>query len=129
MYEFAVLDPRPAGDNEKIFEHPCYGIEATVPSLAKRCYCNLDPQHGEWLNQVAIEAALTADIPIEGIALVTVRPDLDSFGSMAIFYLRAEKEAIESEMMNRIAQIANSDKLAKAKNGWPGPQPLPGRKA
>jgi len=125
MYDYSVLDPRPAGNNESIFERPCYGIEVTVPALIKRCYYNLDPQHREGLNQAAIEAALTADLPAKGSTLVTVRPDLDSFGSMAIFSFRKEGEAIDSAMMERIAMIADSDKFAKG--GYPGSQPLPKR--
>lgn len=49
MYQFTTLDPRniPAATeaNNKMFANPVYGIEVTVPALARRCTFNLDPQH------------------------------------------------------------------------------------
>jgi hypothetical protein len=129
MYQFATIDPRntqaAAEANDKMFAKSVYGIEVTVPALAKRCIGNLDPQHsGGDVNRAAIEDALTAELPAEGTTLATVRADLDAVGSMAIFNLRAQGESLESAM-ERIGKVANSDKFARG--GYTGPKPLPTR--
>jgi len=129
MYQFATIDPRntqaAAEANDKMFAKSVYGIEVTVPALAKRCIGNLDPQHsGGDVNRSAIEDALTAELPAEGTTLATVRADLDAVGSMAIFNLRAQGESLESAM-ERIGKVANSDKFARG--GYTGPKPLPTR--
>lgn len=129
MYQFATIDPRniPAATeaNDKLFANPVYGIEVTVPALAKRCIGNLDPQHsGGDANRAAIEDALTAELPVEGTTLATVRADLDAVGSMAIFNIRIKGESLESAM-ERIGKVATSDKFARG--GYTGPKPLPTR--
>lgn len=129
MYKFVILDPRPIRvaeeANDKIFESPVYGIEVTVPALAKRCTFNLDPQHsGGDANRAAIEDSLTIELPAEGSTLATVRADLDAIGSMAIFNLRANGESLKPAM-DRIAMVATSDKFARG--GYTGPKPLPTR--
>lgn len=129
MYRFLMLDPRntpaAAEANEKIFvAGPVYGVEVTVPALAKRCAFNLDPQHntGGDANRAAIEDSLTIELPAEGSALVTVRADLDAVGTMSIFNLRAKGESLKPAM-ERIAMVATADKFARG--GWTGPKPLP----
>lgn len=129
MYQFTTLDPRniPAATeaNEKVFANSVYGIEVTVPALAKRCAFNLDPQHtGGDANRAAIEDALTTELPTEGSTLATVRADLDAIGTMAIFNLRAKGESLESAM-DRINMVATADKFARG--GYTGPKPLPTR--
>lgn len=129
MYQFATLDPRniPVATeaNDKVFTNPVYGIEVTVPALAKRCTFNLDPQHsGGDANRAAIEDALTAELPTEGSTLATVRADLDAIGTMAIFNLRTKGESLESAM-DRINMVATADKFARG--GYSGPKPLPTR--
>lgn len=129
MYRFETLDPRPipvaAEANDKVFANPVYGIEVTVPALAKRCTFNLDPQHtGGDANRAAIEDALTAELPSEGSTLATIRADLDAIGTMAIFNLRAKGESLESAM-DRINMVATADKFARG--GYSGPKPLPTR--
>lgn len=128
-YNYALLDPRnipaAAEANDKVFANPVYGIEVTVPALAKRCIFNLDPQHsGGDANRAAIEDALTAELPTEGSTLATVRADLDAVGSMAIFNLRAKGESLDPAM-ERINMVATSDKFARG--GYTGPKPLPTR--
>lgn len=158
MYNFATLDPRiiPAAvkANDEVFASPVYGIEVTVPALAKRCAFNLDPQHsGEYADRAAIEIALIqaerrccaagsdcllcqltecpADahrLPREWETLATIRPDLDSVGSMAIFNLRARDVSLEPAK-ERIAMVAVADKFARGgytakllptrENPWP----------
>ncbi|MEK7505009.1 MAG: hypothetical protein AAB589_01880 [Patescibacteria group bacterium] len=98
--QFAILDPRniptAAEANDKVFANPVYGIEVTVPALAKRCIANLDPQHtGGDANRAAIEDALTAELPTEGSTLATVRADLDAVGAMVVFGLRLRGRMIE----------------------------------
>ena len=129
MYTFAILNPRniPAAieANDKLFTKPVYGIEVTVPALAKRCIGNLDPQHsGGDANRAAIEDAMTAELPAEGTILATVRADLDAVGAMCILNLQAEGKSLKPAM-GRINLIAVSDKFARG--GWPGPKPLPTR--
>ncbi|MDO8183931.1 MAG: hypothetical protein Q7T49_03040 [bacterium] len=127
MYQFALFDPRPQGveANDKVFADPVYGIEVTVPALAKRCAFNLDPQHsGGDANRAAIEDALMTELPAEGSTLATVRADLDAVGSMAIFNLRAKGESLESAM-ERIALVVAADKFARG--GYSGPKRLPTR--
>jgi hypothetical protein len=129
--KFAVLDPRPisaaAEANDRIFGFgPVIGIEVTVPALASRCWYNIDPQHtGGNKDIAAIEAAMVVDIredEYEEFTLVTVRPDLDAVGSMAILNIRAKGESLESAT-DRIALVASADKFARG--GWPGPKALP----
>lgn len=113
---------------------PVYGIEVTVPALAKRCVYNLDPQHtGGDVNRAAIEDAVTTDLPAEGSTLATVRADLDAVGSIAIFSLRASGKLAEIyEDQNgqygfdcRVIAVATADKFARG--GYTGPKPLPTR--
>lgn len=94
MYIFALLDPRPTAEaaaaNEKVFENPVgvLGIEVTVLALAARCNLgNIDPQHSGMGHCAAIELVLDHPKPSRGATLVTIRPDLDSIGSMALFSL------------------------------------------
>jgi hypothetical protein len=127
MFNFATIDPRnipvAAEANDQLFANPVYGIEVTVPALAKRCAFNLDPQHtGGDANRAAIEDALTTELPAEGSTLATVRADLDAVGSMAVFNLRAKGVSLEPAM-ERIAMVATSDKFARG--GYTGPKPLP----
>jgi hypothetical protein len=128
-YTFATLDPRPIpvaiDANRAVFTKPVYGIEVTVPALAKLCTFNLDPQHsGGDANRAAIEDALVIDLPSEDAILATVRADLDSIGSMAIFNLRVKGVSLEPAM-ERVTMVATSDKFARG--GYSGPKPLPTR--
>lgn len=143
-YSFATLDPRPIPAatvaNDGVFANPVYGIEITVPALAKRCIFNLDPQHsGGDVNRAAIEVALTSELPAEGSTLATVRADLDSVGAMAVLAMRAGFSPPTGEE-GRVARnigalcdsqsararaelVAAADKFARG--GYPGPKPLP----
>jgi len=153
--KFAVLDPRPIPAakeaNEKIFsEGPVFGIEVTIPELAKRCVGNIDPQHtGGDATRAAIEEAMIMELPPSDVILSTIRPDLDSVGAMAILEMRNDQSNItlvipygnmdfgkygmwgwgdfssflSKGTKERIQLIAQSDKFAKG--GWPGVRPLP----
>lgn len=134
--KFAQLDPRT--NNESILAEPCLGIEVTVPSLAARCSLgNIDPQHtGVDRSKAAIEAALDHGDPYETIrvstgeeiTLVTVRPDLDSVGAMAVLYLFSTGHKVYPLTRNpnfaaRLGAVALADKFARG--SWPGEQPMP----
>lgn len=60
--------------------------------------------------------------PFRPDVLVTIRPDLDSIGYMAVYAMRAKGIEL-GPAMDRIRFIAESDKFAKG--GWPGARPLP----
>lgn len=67
------------------------GIEVTSSFLARRCGLgNIDPQHQIDGKSSAIEEALTFPLPEEGSKMVTIRPDKDSVGAMAVLTLRAQ---------------------------------------
>jgi len=97
FFSFFMFDPRfiesAKKNNEEIFNlGPVLGIEVTIPMLAERCFANIDPQHADGVNQAAIEAAMDWPLPKNGTVLATIRPDLDSIGSMALFLIRKEAE-------------------------------------
>ncbi len=56
--------------------------------------------------------------------LVTVRPDLDSVGAMAVYSLAVQGKSL-APAMKRIQMVATADKFARG--GYPGPKPLPTR--
>ena len=129
-YSFALLDPRPtldaeAANNRTFADGPVLGIEVTIPALGRRCSLgNLDPQHtGGNASRAAIQEALECPLPPSGSVLVTVRPDLDAIGAMAILQLRASNTLIATEMTERVRRIAAADCFAHGP--WPGPRPLP----
>jgi hypothetical protein len=119
-YNFATLapsaaakkNPKLAENNESVFQAGgVYGVEVTDKALASRCIFNLDPQHdGSGSNLAAIEVALNVELPQDGCTLATIRADLDSFGSMAVFQLRAENHEFSREEIERISIIAIADK-------------------
>lgn len=101
------------------------GIEVTVPALARRCGLgNIDPQHGPTDDaRAAIDVCLETPPPIVGSALVTVRPDLDALGSMALLTLLGRGEALSADGLARVAAISTADRFVRGP--WPGPRPLP----
>ena len=91
------------------------GIEVTETELAERCGLgNIDPQHGFGGGQgrSAIEAATSWPLPPAGARMVTVRPDADAFGAMALLGLRAADAAIDRSVRARIALVARCDSFA-----------------
>ncbi|NCC19834.1 hypothetical protein EOM33_02105 [Candidatus Saccharibacteria bacterium] len=115
-YKFATIDPRPsafAGELEKLVAMGrTLGAEVTVPSVADALTeGNIDPQHtGGDATTAAIEAAVTWPLPPAGTTLVTVRPDADAFGTMAVLSLREEGVVIEGDILDRVGVIAAADK-------------------
>lgn len=131
-YEFALLDPRPIPAareaNKRIFANikgEVLGVEMTLPEFADKCTLgNIDPQHTDKdIHTAAIDLAVNFPVPPNEATMLTVRPDLDAFGSMAILSLRQKGIAITPEIQGRIQNISAADRLANA--GWSGPKPLP----
>ena len=131
-YTYGLLDPRigAAGDNMPLLGATTLGVEVTVPELARLCGLgNVDPQHGGGLGVgaagavAAIEACLTVTPPPAGATLVTVRPDLDAFGAMALLALRRAGRRPDAGMRSRIDSAARADRFDHGP--WPGPRPLP----
>ena len=104
------------------------GIEVTDPSLAGMCgRGNIDPQHGPSstpASPAAIEVCFDCSLPPKGTRLLTIRPDLDSVGGMAVLLLRAQGIKPDAKMRARIARIAEADRFSRGP--WPGPRELPG---
>ena len=129
-YIFETFDPRPIPEAEKhnnlVFgKGPVLGIEVTVPILADRCFYNIDPQHGSSpSNRAAIEEAVSYNpLPKGGTVLATVKPDLDSVGSMAVLSMRYRAVSLKA-FSGSIALIAKSDQFDRG--DWPGVKKLPG---
>ncbi len=135
-FKYGLLDPRKGqeANNDPVFSGSyTYGIEVTIPALAGRCSFNLDPQHtGGNGNSTAIEEAVNGELPPDGATLVTIRPDLDSVGAMAILKIREQKRGLDehgvpylhiagSPLRMRIQQVAESDRFARG--GYPGQSP------
>ena len=114
-----------ARHNAALLGSNTFGVEITEPELAAQCgRGNLDPQHGQKGGEVAaIEAAFDAHIPPDGSRLVTIRPDMDALGAMAILTLRAEDKPIGAALRERAALIGRADRFDFGQ--WPGPKPLP----
>lgn len=117
LYPIALLLPHRAPGaqrhNAAILGRPCLGIEVTEPALAAACqFGNLDPQHtGPGTGHAAITAALTAPVPPAGTTLVTIRPDADALGAMAVLTLRAGSYRPDALARRRIAAIDCADRF------------------
>ena len=131
-YEFALLDPRPIPrakeSNEKVFaeaKHGVLGVELTIPEYAARCdYGNIDPQHTDGdITKAAIDVAVNFPLPQEGTRMVTVRPDIDAIGSMALLSLRQKGLAVNDAVRERVQKISALDTFSRS--GWPGKRELP----
>ena len=130
-YAYGLLDPKAgaAGENLRLLGDATLGIEVTAPELARRCGLgNIDPQHGGGAGigasgVAAIEACLTVTPPPAGATLVTVRPDLDAFGAMALLALRHAGGPPGPAVRERVGRVARADRFDHGP--WPGPRPLP----
>lgn len=132
-YSIGLLDPRVGPDeapNSELLGPTTLGIEVTVPRLAAACgRGNVDPQHAGAgsTDLAAIDLAPTMELPPADTRLVTIRPDLDAFGAMAILSLRAQGAELSDALLARAARISQSDRFDRG--GWPGPRPLPTRES
>lgn len=141
--EFEVLDPRPASDKlmqDKIQEYRKFGftiigVEVTVPTLAALLDLNIDPQHGNNANSAMSTIKyvfqngidLFKDVPLTNkIVFCTVRPDLDSVGSMVLLWYElvapySLQQHSHQAMRERIQRIHVSDTF---QHGEWKPKPL-----
>jgi hypothetical protein len=143
-YSIALLQPSRSPDaethNEPLLGDTTLGIEVTEPELAARCgLSNLDPQHGRDTPipgrrpRSAVEAALDWPLPPLGARLVTIRPDADAFGAMAVLSLRAKGIVLDAAARRRVAMIGRCDAFALGDwSRWrtsrgPLPRPAPAR--
>jgi hypothetical protein len=128
-FRHGLLDPRPSSAAERhnaLWLGPStLGIEVTEPRLAAHCGLgNVDPQHRPDGGAVAaIEAGLVWPLPPANARLVTIRPDADAYGAMAVLGLRATGTTMPPPMHARIAQIARADRFDHG--AWPGPRAMP----
>jgi len=129
IFRFGLLDLRPfreaAEKNDSLLGRSTLGIEVTCPALANRCGLgNIDPQHlGKRKDLSAIEVAMTAPLPPPSSRLVTIRPDADAYGAMALLCLRAGGVSLTPELLVRVGIIAREDRFDK--EAWRGVRPLP----
>ena len=130
-YLYGLLDPRPSPAakqaNTMLLGPQTLGIEVTDPNLAAGCGLgNIDPQHRPDGGAVAaIEAAIDWPLPPPQSRLVTIRPDADAFGAMAVLGLRAARFPIDAATRERIDQIARADCFDNG--NWPGRRGPPAR--
>lgn len=128
-FRFALLKPTRASGaeahNRRWLGAMTLGIEVTEPTVADRCGLgNIDPQHiGAASAGTAIEAALTWPLPPGDAVLVTIRPDADAYGAMAVLELRMEGREIGPDARARFGLIAAADCFSHG--SWPGLRPLP----
>jgi hypothetical protein len=133
-YRFALLYPAPrdtaeSRHNDAVLGALTLGVEVTMPALAIRCGLgNIDPQHSGGANPpAAIEACLDyQELPPPGAYLVTIRPDLDALGGMAVLSLRSRADdrlQFGNAIQERVAAIARQDSFDFGP--WPGPTRLP----
>lgn len=130
-YRYALLllgdTAEAAAHNRRLLGPMTLGIEVTEPRLAASCGLgNVDPQHGPGVAgnaPAAIELCVDLPLPPAGATLVTIRPDLDSIGSMACLSARADGVVPGPDMMARVREIARADRFDRGP--WPGRLPLP----
>jgi hypothetical protein len=129
MYSYALFRPAATPTakayNDSVLGDNTLGIEVTVPALAQRCRLgNIDPQHqpgGD--DRSAIETSLDHFLPPVGATLVTIRPDLDAFGAMAILTVRAAGNRLDHALRERVRMAGQADRFDHGP--WPGPRAIP----
>lgn len=136
-YRYGLLLPfrqkGAASRNASLLGPLTLGIEVTELELAMACGLgNIDPQHGVASGGggtmlAAIEAALECPLPPPGAMLVTIRPDADAFGAMAVLTHRALGRPIGATMRVRIGEVAREDafRFGSWKQWRKANQPLP----
>ena len=116
-WQFAMLVPArhpDSGSNRALLGPHTLGIEVTDAALAHACGLgNIDPQHGPdgIADCSAIEAALVWPLPQANARLVTIRPDADAFGAMAVLLMRQRGMAITGDRLRRVLEIAQWDRF------------------
>ena len=119
-YKYYAIDPRPQSkeQNLEVFKEngSCFGIEMTIPDYKEYFEENVDPQHTHKMDISAImwiyENIQDEDLPDDGSLLVTVRPDLDSIGSMALLEILRDYTLVNEDIYKRLKLIDESDRFA-----------------
>jgi len=124
MYQFTTLDPRniPAATeaNDKVFANPVYGIEVTVPALAKRCTFNPRPATHRGEPTARHRRCADDGAPAEGSTLATVRADLTpSFMAISTSDERRNPRVCDGKDQH------GRPPTSFARGGYSGPKPLP----
>lgn len=123
MFHYELLDPKliPEPDPLRL------GVEVTVPEIAATCGLgNIDPQHGHRASAAAVSAIIASldwQLPPRGATMVTIRPDADAFGAMAVLTMRSAGVDPDKAMRARIARIDVADRFDHGP--WPGVRSLP----
>lgn len=100
--KYGILHPRKTPEaiahNEQLLGAKTLGIEVTIPELAAKCGLgNIDPQHLDNEQKSAIEKVIETwdnweNVLTDDSIMVTVRPDLDSIGAMAIIEILLDQK-------------------------------------
>ncbi len=96
--------------NAELLGPSTLGIEVTTEPFIARCGLgNLNSQHMPGGGPAAIEEALLCPLPPDGSTLVTIRPDKDSIGAMAVLHLRLFKKdaTIDKLLVSWIGTLDN----------------------
>jgi len=96
------------------------GIELTDIEISRYCHLSIDPQHNDSSNSITSiemiykyrDKLLKMSDVFSKVALVTVKPDLDSIGSMvlATLSIKHPSTSLTGDMLLRLIAIANSDR-------------------
>jgi len=125
MFTFDVIVPGAAPDSGA--DARTLGVEVTDRFAAARCGLGIiDPQHALGARAdapAAIEACLDVSVPPKGARIVTIRPDLDSVGAMALLSLRSDGRPLSEALRDRVRRIAAVDRFDRGP--WPGVQETP----
>jgi hypothetical protein len=130
-FEYALLLPAGTAGaearNGPLLGANTLGIEVTEAALAARCGLgNIDPQHGSAAigsPLSAIEVALTCPLPSREARLVTIRPDLDALGAMALLTMRTDGTDVPDDVVARVRAAGRADRFDYGP--WPGPRVVP----
>jgi hypothetical protein len=132
--QFISIDPRPASkasqldmlEQLKSEGYNIIGFEATLPWLDEVCTYNFDPQHKhgnadlacieQILEVVRVDDHGECRVAMGNVAMVTVRPDLDSIGGMAVYLaaMRSDSDYMEFHFpTQRVEAVADADKFTQ----------------
>jgi len=100
------------------------GIELTDIEISRYCHLSIDPQHNNSSNSItSIEMIYKYQDKLakmsgvfSKVALITIKPDLDSIGAMVLATLAINSPALtlSGDMLLRLIAIANSDRHGSA---------------
>jgi hypothetical protein len=124
MYHQISMTNKP-GESENLMDlqeqgYFILGVEITDPDLASLCHLSIDPQHTitQKSSITSIEYTFNYQEDIlkiidsfEKLLLVTIKPDVDSIGTMAIITMLINKKFfVDGDIILRLKAIAKSDR-------------------